>query len=270
MSILDQVPSEAKCRSLLTRAAFGPRPHCPTCLRSGVRRSESRWRCPGCRRKFSLTSCTWMRRCRIPLRSVWLLVLLWQGRVPFGVAVSVSGLSAPTVRRWFRLFRSNFAQESPDSMGPVVEVDESFFGRKRHGSQKIVLGMLDRRTGRVALRVVPTKGYDDTDPFVIDHAMGGSLVCTDGAASYEGVSNFFSYRHESCNHSKWEFGPTNRIEATWSRLKRFLKRTVGRPTCRDFEATLREFEARVNHPECFASPLQFLEMFLTPVPAACS
>lgn len=270
MSILDQVPSEAKCRSLVSRAVFGARPYCPSCLRSGVRRSESRWRCPKCRRKFSLTSRTWMRRCRIPMRSVWLLVLLWQKATPFGVAVAISGLSAPTVRRWFRLFRSNFAQESPDSMGPVVEVDESFFGRKRHGSQHVVLGMLDRHTGRIALRVVRTKGYEDTDPFILDHAFGGSLVCTDGAASYEGLPGFFKYRHVSCNHSKWEFGPTNRIESTWSRLKRFLKRTVGRPTCRDFAETLREFEARINHPEHFVSPLTFLESFLNPVPTACS
>lgn len=266
MSTIDQVPSEAKCRSLVMRAEFGARPHCPFCLRSGVRRCEGRWRCPKCRRKFSLTSCTWMRRCRLPLRSVWLLLALWQRRTPFGVAVDVSGLSAPTVRRWFRLFRSNFAQDSPDFMGPVVEVDESFFGRKRHGRQRIVLGMLDRRTGRIALRVAKTKGYEDTDPFIIDHAFGGATVCTDGAASYEGLRGFFGYGHVSCNHSKWEFGPTNRIEATWSRLKRFLKRTVGRPTCRDFERTLREFEARVNHPEVFESPLAFLTMFLNPVP----
>jgi hypothetical protein len=210
-----------------------------------------------------------MRGCRLPLRSVWLLVLLWQRATPFGVAVDVSGLSAPTVRRWFRLFRANFAQESPDSMGPEVEVDESFFGRGRHGRQRIVLGMLDRRTGRVALRIARTKGYGDTDPFILDHAMGGSLVLTDGSMSYEGLSGFFGYRHARCNHSRFEFGPTNRIEATWSRLKRFLRRTVGRPTAADLPAVLREFEARVNHPEMFESPLTFLEFCLTPVPSAC-
>ena len=63
---------------------------------------------------------------------------------------------------------------------------------------------------------------------------------------------------------------TNRIESTWSRLKRFLRRTVGRPTCTDFDETAREFEWRVNSPEIFDSPLKFLQMFLNPVPLACS
>jgi transposase-like protein len=268
MSILDQVPGEAKCRSLLSRAAFGPRPSCPFCLRSGARRCESRWRCPKCRRKFSLTSCTWMRGCRLPLRSVWLLVLLWQGAAPFGVAAAHSGLSAPTVRRWFRLFRSNLALEPPQ-MGHEVEVDESFFGRRRHGSQRIVLGMLDRRTGRVALRLVPHRGYEETDAFILDHAMGGSTVFTDGAKAYVGIKGFFGYRHVACDHSRFVFGPTNRIEAVWSALKRFLVRVYGRPTCRDLGAALREFEARVNHPEMFESPLSFLEFSLNPVPTAC-
>jgi transposase-like protein len=268
MSILDEVPGEAKCRSLIRRALFGRRPYCPHCLRSGVRRCEGRWRCPGCRRKFSLTSATWMRRCRLPVRRAWLLLLLWQRATPFGVAVSVSGVSAPTVRRWFRLFRSNFAQESPE-MGPVVEVDEAFLGRRRHGRQRIVLGMLDRRTGRVALRPVRRRGYEQTDDFILDHAMGGSTVCTDSAQCYVGIKGFFGYRHVACNHSKFVFGPTNRIEATWSRLKRFLRRTVGRPTASDLPETLREFEARINHPEMFESPLTFLEFFLNPVPSAC-
>jgi hypothetical protein len=202
------------------------------------------------------------------MRSVWLLLLLWQRRVPFGTAVDVSGASAPTVRRWFGLFRANVPADAPE-MGPEVEVDESFFGRLRHGRQAVVLGMLDRRTGRVALRRVTTRGFEDTDPFVLDHALGGSAVFTDSAQCYVGLSGFFGYRHVACNHSRFEFGPTNRIEATWSALKRFLVRTVGRPTCRDLDGALREFQARVNEPWMFESPLAFLEFCLTPVPSAC-
>jgi len=270
MSILNDIPGEAKCRSLVARAAFGPRMHCPHCLRSRVRSSEGRFFCPGCRRKFSLTSCTWMRGCRLPYRKVFALLTCWQRRVPFGLAAELCGVSAPTARRWMRLFRANLPPSEPEFSG-TVEVDEAFLGRRRHGSQAIVLGMLERRTGRVALRRVPRRDDEHTDGFILDHAVGGTTVCTDGAKCYEGIDSFWGYRHVVCNHSSFVFGPTNRIEATWSRLKRFLRRTVGRPTVRlrDMDDTLREFAWRVNDPKMFESPLRFLHICLTPVPSAC-
>jgi transposase-like protein len=269
MSILDQVPSEAKCRAMVRRAAFGRSPYCPHCQYTKVRPSGPRFFCPRCRRKFSLTSCTWMRRCRLPYRKVLALLLCWQRAVPFGLACSLAGVSAPTGRRWYRLFRSNFPPNEAEFSG-TVEVDEAFFGRRRHGRQRIVLGMIERRTGRIALRRVPRRDDEQTDGFILDHAVGGTTVCTDGARCYEGIDAFWGYRHVVCNHSRFVFGPTNRIESTWSRLKRFLRRTVGRPTCTDFDETLREFEWRVNSPEIFDSPLKFLQMFLNPVPLACS
>ena len=268
MSMLDQVPAEAKCRTMLRKAAFGRRAYCPHCQYTRVIPSDGRYFCPRCRKKFSLTSCTWMRRCRLPYRKVFALLLCWQRRVPFGLAAELSGVSAPTARRWMRLFRSVFPPNEAEFSG-TVEVDEAFFGRKRNGRQAIVLGMLERRTGRIALRRVPRRDDEQTDRFILDHAIGGTTVCSDGAPCYAGIDSFFGYRHTVCNHSEFVFGPTNRIEAVWSSLKRFLRRTVGRPTCCDLTETLREFEWRKNHPEIFESPLTFLEMFLNPVPLAC-
>lgn len=139
----------------------------------------------------------------------------------------------------------------------------------RHGSQKIVLGAVERRTGRVALKMVPRRNEEGTDIFILDHAVGGSTVYTDGALCYRGIDSFFGYVHETCNHSAFHFGPTNRIEAVWSALKRFLRRTLGKPTAKNLGEILREFEARTNHPELFDSPLRFLHFFLNPVPLAC-
>jgi transposase-like protein len=209
-----------------------------------------------------------MRRCRLPYRRVFALIVCWQRRVPFGIAAELSGVSAPTARRWMRLFRASLPPNEAEFCG-TVEVDESFLGRRRHGRQAIVLGMLERRTGRIALRRVPRRDDEQTDDFILDHAVGGTTVCTDGAKAYEGIDAFWGYRHVACNHSRYVFGPTNRIEATWSRLKRFLRRTVGGPTCRDLDATLREFEWRTNDSEIFESPLIFLQNFLNLVPLAC-
>ena len=268
MSILENVPSEAKCRTLVRRAAFGKRIYCPTCLRSRVRRYENRFFCPKCRKKFSLTSMTWMRRIRIPYRKLFILLVCWQKKVPFGLAASLAGISPPTARRWIRLFRANLAQDTPEMAG-TVEIDEAFFGRRRYGRQRIVIGAIERRTGKIALRHIKRRNDEHTDAFILDYVIGGSVVCTDGAACYEGIDVFWGYKHIACNHSAFHFGPTNRIESVWSSLKRFLRRTLGRPTATHLPEILREFEARTNTPKLFESPLTFLETCLHPVPLAC-
>lgn len=268
MSILNEIPGEAKCRAIIKKCLFGGRAYCPYCMSTRVRKCESRFFCPRCRRKFSLTSCSWLRRIRIPYRKLFALLLCWQRKVPFGLAASLSGVSPPTARRWFRLFREHLPHNQAEFCG-TVEIDEAYFGRRRTGNQRMVIGALERRTGRISLRQIRSRSYECTDDFILDHVIGGSTVCTDGAQCYEGISGFWGYRHVVCNHSKYIFGPTNRIEAVWSALKRFLRRTFDRPTAKYLPEILREFEARTNHPKLFDSPLTYLHNCLNLVPIAC-
>jgi transposase-like protein len=201
-------------------------------------------------------------------RTVFLLLHCWQKKMSFGTTASVTGLAPSTVRRYHRLFRRNLVHLSPE-MGGTVEVDEAFFGRRRFGRQRIVVGAIERRTGRIVLRPIKRRDDEHTDNFLLDHVMGGSTVCTDGALCYQGIDAFWGYKHVACNHSIYHFGPTNRIEAVWSSLKRYLIRTLGRPTAKDLSCILREFEARKNHPDTFESPQNFLENSLILAPLAC-
>jgi transposase-like protein len=265
MNILNDLPSEAKCRAIFSRATFGPRIHCPRCGSGKVKRSSGRHRCPGCRRYFSATSVSWLSGTKLPYRSLYLLLVCWQRRIAFGTTISLTGLSHITVRRWFRKFRNNLAYASPGLSG-TVEIDESFLGRMRTRNQRIVLGALERKTGKVILRAVPNRSQDVTDRFILRHVKRGSHVCTDSAQCYNGIDKFFGYRHETCNHSKYVFGPTNLIESVWSRLKRFITRTFQQYRKYWLPQLLREFEARINAPELFDSPLTFLENSLCVVP----
>lgn len=268
MHIIDAVPSEAKCRSIIKRQLFGKRVYCPYCMYTKMKRFEGRFFCPRCRKKFSLTSCSFMRRMRIPYRKAFTLLICWQRKVPFGLAASLAGVSPPTARRWFRLFREHLPHDHEEFWG-TVEIDEAYFGRRRTGNQRMVIGAIERRTGKVILRQIRSRSYEETDDFILDHVMGGSTVCTDGAQCYEGISGFWGYRHIQCNHSIFHFGPTNRIEAVWSALKRFLRRTFDRPTAKYLPEILREFQTRINTPKLFDSPLTYLENCLTLVPLAC-
>ncbi|MBU1348680.1 IS1595 family transposase [Patescibacteria group bacterium] len=175
------------------------------------------------------------------------------------------GVSTVTVRRWFRRFQEHLVYESPELQG-TVEMDEAFLGRRRHGNQRIVLGAYERTSKKVVVRMTRNRNQGTTDRFLLDHVDTSSMVWTDGAMCYEGINEFFGYIHGSCNHSAWEFGPTNHIENVWSVLKGFIRRTYHHFHKEWLPMLLREFEARWNTPNLFISPLFYLRTCLVAVP----
>lgn len=245
---------------------FGGRPYCPRCGSSHVKRSESRFRCPKCRKPFSLTSVSWLSGMKISYRQFWLLLVCWQRKISFQTTSEIVGVSHITVRRWFRRFARNLAYVSPNLSG-TVEVDEAFVGRRKYGNQKIILGAYERGSSKVVLRRTHNREQDTTDRFLLTYVDTDSTVCTDGAGCYEGIDAFFGYRHIACNHANYVFGPTNHIEAVWSVLKRFIRRTYHHYHKQWLPLLLREFEARINAPEIFDSPLNYLENSLFVVPS---
>ena len=266
MSILNNLPPEAKCRALVRQATFGTRIHCPRCGTNKVKISSSRYRCPKCRRYFTLTSVSWLANMKLSYQQLWLLLICWQKRIAFGTTIEITGLSHITVRRWFRRFRNNLVYESPLLKG-IVEVDEAFVGKQKTGNQRIVLGAWDRMNKKVIVRPVSNRDQETTDRFILQHIASQSMVCTDSAQCYQGIDNFFGYIHRTCNHSKFIFGATNLIENIWSRLKRFIRRTYQQYRKYWLPQLLREFEARINTPELFKNPLNYLENSLLVVPS---
>ncbi len=202
---------------------------------------------------------------KIDMRKLWLLVDCWQRRIAFKTSSEISGVSTITVRRWFRRFQEHLVYESPDLRG-IVEMDEAFLGRRRHGNQRIVLGAYERGSKRIVLRMTTNREQGTTDEFLLRYVDISSMVWTDGAPCYEGINAFFGYTRGFCNHSAWEFGPTNHIENVWSALKGFIRRTYHHFHKEWLPMLLREFEARWNTPELFLSPLFYLRTCLVAVP----
>lgn len=268
MSILDAIPSEGKCRALVRQSCFGQKPFCPRCLSTHVRSSEQRYWCPHCRRKFSLTSATWLKGRKVSYRTIVLLIICWQKKVAFGTTVALSGTSAPTVRRYFRLFRQHLVYTSPVLEG-TVETDEAWLGKRRHGNQTMVIGGIERKRGRAVIRIIPHRDQEWSDRFLLDHVSADAHVATDGWEGYRGIDDFFGYTHEWHIHDQGDFGPTNQIEGLWSRLKRFITRTWDHCWREHLPDLLTEFEARINAPELFTSPRSFLTTCLVVVPSAC-
>jgi transposase-like protein len=265
MNILDRVPKDAKLRRIFTQETFGPRVHCPRCGTSHIRRSEHRYRCRTCRKPFSLKSASWLKGTKLNLKQLWLLIDCWQRKIAFHTTAQITGVSTVTVRRWFRRFQEQLVYESPD-LGGTIEMDEAFLGKRRHGNQRIVLGAYERGSKHIVLRMTRNRDQGTTDEFLLRHVDRQSMVWTDGAMCYEGITEFFGYLHGTCNHGIWEFGPTNHIENVWSALKGFIRRTYHHFHKEWLPMLLREFEARWNTPELFLSPLFYLRTCLVAVP----
>ncbi len=263
---IDEVPSNAKLRSLFRHATFGKRVFCPRCGTSHIKQSEARYRCPKCRRPFSLFSVSWLGCTKLSLRQIWILLQCWQAQYTLPAASSMASVSIITVRRWYGRFRRHLVYVSPEKFLGEVEVDESFVGRRRYKNQRIVLGAWCREEEKVILRIVPNRSQGTTDRFLLEHINEGSTVYTDSATCYEGIDEFFGYIHEACNHSKFVFGPTNRIEGIWSILKRHIRRTYHHVWKEHLPQLLWEIEARINTPQMFRNPLTYLQSSLVVVP----
>ena len=263
MSILTQVPSERKIKALIRKMSFKDRLRCPRCKSTKVYKSECRYRCPKCRRPFSVNSVSWLSGMKISYQQLWILLACWQDKQSLPTACELANVSIPTARRWYRRFQYNLPYEHAQLLVGEVEVDEAFVGRRKTGNQRIILGAYERESKHIALKVSTNRTQETTDRFILKHINKTSIVYTDAWGGYEGIDEFFGYKHETCNHSDYVFGPTNHIESVWSALKRFIRRTYQQVRAYWLPQLIREFEARHNEPELFQSPINYLTKSLT-------
>lgn len=247
MNSLANLPTERQCHKQIFKAIYGVS-GCPACAHRLLYRSNYAW-CRVCRKKWSVKAACWLKQSNLSFRSIWLLIWCWQQQKSVGTTVDITGRSYPTVRRWFRRFREHMPSSSLKLSG-IVEVDESFFGKQRFGSQAIVVGAIERDTRRVRLQVIPDRAQGTLELFLSNTVRRGSHITTDAHAGYSDLE-FYGYTHERCNHSFGHFGPTNMIENFWGVLKRSLRRLYGRLTLADLPDILKEWEQRQNNPEMF-------------------
>jgi hypothetical protein len=262
MTSIADLPSEAKCQKIIHKLILGDTRKCPRC-RGTLKRGVGYYWCKPCRRKVRPNALTWLYGMKLSYRQLVVLVWAWQRKLPPGSVKAFTGLSYVTIARWSWRFRKHLPQDATMLEG-VVEVDEAFFGRKRHHNQRMVLGMLERHSRRLKLVVITDRDQDTLEAELLKHVATNSQVCTDELASYNDLE-YYGYEHFSCNHSIWQFGITNLIECTWSETKRQLRRMYGRlNNYRWLEAFMQEWEARHNFPNLFENPTGYLQECLVP------
>jgi hypothetical protein len=211
MTSIAELPTEAKCKKLIHKLILAETHKCPRCL-GPLKRSAGCYWCKPCRKKVYPKALTWLYGMKLSYRQLVILIWAWQRKLPPGAVKAFTGLSYVTIARWSRRFRKHLSVDQTMLEG-IVEVDEAFLGKQRHHNQRMVLGMLERRSRRLKLVVITDRDQDTLEAQLLKHVATSSQVCTDGLASYNDIQ-YYGYDHFTCNHSEWEFGITNLIEGS--------------------------------------------------------
>lgn len=264
MTSLAKSPSEAWCKRFVQKQLTGSS-GCHRCQGPLLfKRSRDYGWCKACRVKIRPKSFTWFRGSKLSYQQVFLLLHCWQRRQSPGSARLATGLSYTTINRWYWRFRALVPPDDQKAMlNGLVEVDEAWFGKKRYGGQTIVVGAIERDTKRLKLAVIPDTEQDSLEAFLEANVARQSLVVTDAYTGYNDLE-FLGYSHETWNHSKGHFAGTNHIEQIWSAMKRYLRKLYGCVPTKQLKLVLREWVARHNNLELFASPQTFLMATVVP------
>lgn len=262
---MKSIPSEARCKRIIWKTLTGSEA-CAECAGSIIfKRTVTYGWCTTCRRKIRPKAATWFRGSKLTYQQLFQLLFCWQQRLSPGATKTATSLSYTTIERWFTRFRDHLPPEAvADQLDGIVEVDESWFGKAKHGNQQIVVGAIERGTGRVKLEAVPDTAQDTLEQFVSTHVTRNSLLVTDAYSGYSGIE-WLGYGREIWNHSVGHFAGTNHIEATWSAMKRHLRRLYNHVATKQLQLFLVEWMARHNQRHLFESPQSYLKGCVVPL-----
>lgn len=271
MSILHQIPSEAKMRRVLKGIIFGKTLFCPRCGSKSVKKYAKRYRCKVCRRPFSLISTTWFKSMKLPMQTFWLILWRYGNKIPICQAVNTCGVSKVTIIRWYDRFRDNLPRDKIVNviLSGTAQMDEMYRGKKEKrwavvgANQKAKKG----QKRKIALQFIPKSSVDRKDAldFLSQRIAPNSNLNTDGASIYKKIGNWWPARHTYELHRKWEFTLTSEIEGLWGNFTTFITRMYHHISFEKAPEFLNEFTARFMYPEWFSSPEDFLNISVKPI-----
>jgi transposase-like protein len=252
-------------------------PHCGTVDKAGklegVRSKASKkhpegvtrhglWKCYACRQQFTVKVGTVFESGHIPLHKMLQAVYL--------LTSSKKGISAHQLHRtleityksaWFlaHRIREAFITGGLPPMGgsgKVVEVDETFIGRrpgrekKAGNAHKMAVLTLVERGGSARSFQIDRATIDTVKPIMHENILRDSKLMTDMAGQYRKMETGFA-DHEMVNHQEKEYVRgnvhTNTIEGFFSIFKRGMKGVYQHCSEKHLHRYLAEFDFRYSN-----------------------
>ena len=186
-------------------------------------------------------------------------VRLFAADLPASTIADLTGLSRATVNRFVQALRERMAAacEAQAPYRGEVEVDESYFGRRRvrgkrgrgAGGKTIVFGIF-KRNGHVYTEIVPDVKKRTLLAVIRGRVALESVMHTDEWRAYDGLVDLGYQKHFRVRHNTNVFATAtchiNGIESFWGTAKtRLMKRRGIRPAYLIWH--LKECEFRFNH-----------------------
>ena len=269
VQLMDLFPSEEAATAWFEGTVWPNGRHCPKCGCTGTSEVPNAkpmpyW-CKDCRAYFSVRTGTPIARSNVPMRKWAIAIYLCLTNLKSVSSMKLHrdlGVSQKTA--WFMLhrIRQAWAEDDDDRFDGPVEVDETYIGGKRRNMSKskrkefmgrgtvgktAVVGVKDRESNEVRAEVVSATDGETLKGFVREHVEPGSVLYTDEAAAYNGMTEF---KHEAVNHSVGEYvdgmAHTNGIESFWSMLKRAHKGTFHKISPKHLQRYVSEFAGKHN------------------------
>jgi transposase-like protein len=233
--------TDAKCREYLEQQRWGDTPCCPFCAVENVTRLKDgkRFQCNEklCRKQFSVTVGTIAENTKIPLTK-WFLAMYILSNHSKGISSLqlASWLDVTQKTAWFlnHRIREMLADNDPELLSGIVEVDETYVGGKisnKHVSKRKELSKFDNKTmvfgavareGKVVTKVIPNTTKESLLNAVHEFVEEGSFMVSDEHVGYKQLKKH--YKHARVNHSKQQYvkgaAHTNTIEGFWNILKK--------------------------------------------------
>lgn len=271
--------SEEAAFAHLERIIWGDAPVCPHCggldritkvkANPAKRIRHGLHRCGDCKKQFTVKVGTVFEHMRLPLHKALQAVYL--------VTSSKKGISAHQLHRtleityksaWFLLHRIREAMRDGGELPPmggnggVVEVDETFIGRKKgmpkkrafHHKMK-VLALVDRDSGKARTMVIDDVKAETLMPLVVANVEREARIMTDEHSGYRDAGKWFA-AHGTTSHGKGEYVNledrsihSNTVEGYFSIFKRGMKGVYQHCGEGHLHRYLAEFEFRYNNRE---------------------
>jgi transposase-like protein len=246
-------------------------PHCGNCDPKRIRKMEGKttrrglYNCRECRKPFTVRVGTIFESSHLPLH-LWLQIIHL-------MCASKKGVSTNQIQRilkcsmktaWFLTHRIREAMRDGSlapmgGAGGIVEIDETFIGRKLgadvrrgFGHKSAVLSLVERG-GNVRSFHVESTRKEDIMPIVRENLAKEAHIMTDEANQYRGLGNEFASHHAADHHrgeyayEDYESGltvTTNSAEGFYSVFKRGMRGVYQHCDEKHLHRYLAEFDFR--------------------------
>ena len=257
--------------------------NCTICRRP---RAIETYRCPkrDCHKRYSLRKGTFFEHFQTRPNKVLEVIAGWILRYPSRIIAIETQLDRGTVAHILRRCRELIGEwliydsRKIGGLNHVVEIDESAFGRRKyHRGRRIrtrwVVGGIDRTTKQMFLALAPGGRRNERVLRTITqkYVRPCTVIMTDCWKGYRRLHRWgMLYRHHTVNHSRHFVHPRNRdvhtqtIESAWSRIKRDMRRRIGKMSIQRFETYMVEYmwrTCKTSERELFRSFIEAMQHF---------